>query len=74
MRRRRFFAYIIGLVILIAGSALTSSCGTLRTHWGMEHEYQYDFPDGGDHHRYKHKKHKDHKKHKHHKHHHDDDD
>ncbi len=57
-----------------------SSCGTMRTHWGVEHEYNYDFDEGHPYHG-KHKppkppkppkKHKKHKKHKHH-HHHDDD-
>ncbi|MDE5988211.1 MAG: hypothetical protein K2H17_02320 [Duncaniella sp.] len=73
MRRKRLMlAYVLGLILALAGSALTSSCGTVRTHWGMEHEYQYDFPDGSGHH-HKHKKPK-HKKHKHHKHHHHHDD
>ena len=69
MRRKRFSAYIIGLLLAFVGSGLTSSCGTIRTHWGMEHEYQYDFPDGGSHKHHKVKKHKNQKKH-----HHDDDD
>lgn len=51
----------------LVGGIVTGGCGTVRSHWGIEHEY--DFPDG--HHYYK-PKHKKHKKHKKHHHHHDD--
>lgn len=68
---RRLFS-----ILIIAAVALsTAGCGTIRTHWGMEHEYNYDF-DHDDHHGH-HKKHKKHKKHHgkdYRDHHHDDDD
>lgn len=62
----------LGLIAILAFGF--SSCGTMRTHWGMEHEYNYDFDNGrpGGHHKPpkppKKKKHKKHKKH-HNKHH-----
>lgn len=51
-------------ILIIAAVALgTAGCGTIRTHWGMEHEYNYDFDDDGHHgHHKKHKKHKHQKK------------
>lgn len=62
-------------LLLLAIGSITSSCGTIRTYGGIEHEYEYDL-DGHHHHKHKkHKKHKKHhKKHKHHHHHHDHDD
>ncbi len=71
MRRRKLFTLVCALCAAVVLSMTLPACGTIHSHWGVEHEY--DFPDGG-HHHYKHKKHK-HKKHKkHHKHHHHDDD
>lgn len=61
------------LIMAFMSATLLSGCGTVHSHWGIEHEY--DFPDGDYHHHHKHKKHKKHhKKHKKHHHHHDDDD
>lgn len=37
------------IVALVAVSA--GGCGTIRTHWGMEHDYRYDFDDDGHHHK-----------------------
>lgn len=52
---------------------VVQSCGSIRTHAGIEHEYTYDFDDGGYYHRKPKKHHKHHKKpKKHHHHHHDD--
>lgn len=60
------------IVALVAVSA--GGCGTIRKHWGMEHDYRYDFDDDGHHHK-KHKKHhKKYKKYYKRHHHHDDDD
>ena len=56
------------IVALVAVSA--GGCGTIRTHWGMEHDYRYDFDDDGHHH----KNHKKYKKYYKRHHHHDDDD
>lgn len=79
MRAYRGFRPRVGFLVLMIGCILTglaaTSCGTIRTHAGINHEYEYNFDDGyydyGHHHK-KHKKpHKKHKKH-HHKHHHDD--
>lgn len=64
--------YVIWLIIAILGlgSTLLTSCGSMRSYWGVEGDY--DFDDG---YYYKHKKHKKHKKpKKHHHHHHDHDD
>lgn len=54
---------------------LLSSCGPVRSYWGVEGEY--DLPYGGEggyyyQQEHRHKKHKKHKKHKHHRHHDDD--
>ena len=63
---------IIGIIAIVIGS----SCGSVRTHAGIEHEYSHNFDCGyyyghGDGHCYRHDKH--HKKHKHgKKHRHDD--
>ncbi len=61
-------------LLLLCIAACFSSCGSIRTYGGIEHEYKYDFDKDG---HYKHHKHKKHKKHKHdkkhHKHHHHDD-
>lgn len=72
-RLRRIAVY----VLILAFMGALSSCGSIRTYGGIEHEYRYDFDDG---HYYKHKKPKKskkpkkHKKHKKHRRHHDDDD
>lgn len=51
-----------------------SSCGTLRTYGGIEHDYEYNFDGYGNHRKHK-KKYKKYKKHhKKHHHHHDYDD
>ncbi len=73
MKRRKLLLILAICAAFLASSGL-SSCGTIRSHWGIEHEY--DFPDGdyyyGKPHK-KHKKHKKPKKPKHHKHHDHDD-
>ncbi len=70
--------YKFRITTALAGALLLvlacSSCGTIRTHAGISHDYEYDFDGHG--HRYKkpkkhHKKPKKDKKHRHH--HHDDD-
>lgn len=75
MRRRIRKLLAVIIIAAISGSGLLSlnSCGTLRSHWGVEHEYEYEFEDGGRHHKRpkppkppKKKKHKKHKKHHHH--------
>ncbi len=61
---------LTSLLIVILTTAITdilSSCGTMRSYWGVENEYNWN----PDHHHHKKPK-KKHKKHKHHKHHHDD--
>lgn len=64
-------AIISTAALLITATAL-SSCGSIHTFGGIEHDYSYDFD--GHHHHHKHKKaKKHHKKHHHHHHHHDDD-
>lgn len=74
MRRRKFTTLLLSLCAAFVLSVSLPSCGTIHSHWGVEHEY--DFP-GGDHHRPKPKKHKKAKKYKpkkhSKKHHHDDD-
>lgn len=67
-------------LILIVGSIIVgltaTSCGTVRTHAGINHEYEYNFDDGYydyDHHHKKPKKHHKKQKKHHHKHHHHDD-
>lgn len=76
MGRRKFTTLLLALCAAFVLSMSLPSCGTIHSHWGVEHEY--DFPDGGHHHHKpkKHKKHKKYKPKKHHKkhHHHDDDD
>lgn len=68
MRRKLLIWALVAL--LGGGSAIClESCGSVRSYWGVEGNY--DFDDYG----YKHKKYKKYKKHKkHHRHHHDDDD
>lgn len=76
MKIRRILR-LLAAIFLLAG---LSSCGTIRTHGGIEHDYEYNFDGHGHHHKHhkpkKHKKHKHHKKHhdRHHHHHDDDDD
>lgn len=78
MKRRKFTTMLWAICAAFVLSVSLPSCGTIHTHWGVDHEYE--FPDGGPyHHRPKPKKHKKHKKYKpckHYKkhHHHDDDD
>ncbi len=60
---------IVTLIISVILPAALSSCGSVRTHWGVEGDYELPFGDD-DYYRPKHKKHRKHKKHK--KHHHDD--
>ncbi|MDE6197265.1 MAG: hypothetical protein K2F91_05305 [Muribaculaceae bacterium] len=64
---------ISALLLTLCLAIVAPSCGTIRTHAGIEHDYRYDFDDYGHHHKHKkhHKKHKKHHKHHHH-HHHDD--
>lgn len=57
------------ILLILAITAGISSCGTIRTYGGIEHDYEYDFDGHGHHHKHhKHKKHKKHKKHHHHHH------
>ncbi|WP_280121547.1 hypothetical protein [Duncaniella muricolitica] len=76
MRRRKFTTLLLAICAVFAMSVSLLSCGTIHSHWGVEHEYY--FPDGDHHHHRpkpkKHKKHKKYKPKKHHKHHHHDDD
>lgn len=72
-------------LILLSFTPGLAGCGTIRTHWGVEHEYEFD-GDGspryyyGHHkppkhkHKKKYKKYKKYKKCKKHHHHDDDDD
>lgn len=60
---------VVTLIISVILPAALSSCGSVRTHWGVEGDYELPFGDD-DYYRPKHKKHRKHKKHK--KHHHDD--
>ncbi len=66
---RNFIRRLSYWLVLLAVIGCCSSCGTVRTYGGIEHEYEYDF-DGGKHH--KHKKHKHKKNKKYYKHHHHD--
>lgn len=75
IRPRTGFMFLV-IACILTGLAATS-CGTIRTHAGINHEYEYNFDDGyyydyGHHHKKPKKHHKKHKKH-HHKHHHHDD-
>ena len=67
--KKRLLIKCLAALVLLGG---ITSCGTIRTHGGIEHEYEYNFDD---HHHHKpkkhHKKHHKHKKH-HHGHHHCD--
>ena len=66
---RKLIRRISYRLLLFAVIGCFSSCGTVRTYGGIEHEYEYDF-DGGKHHKHKKHKHKKAKKFwKHHKHH-----
>ncbi len=65
MRRKKSLFIIASLIIALILPVLMTGCGTVRGHWGIEHEYE--FPDDGYHHHKKHKK-KKHKKHHHHDH------
>ncbi len=51
-----FITLIISVVLPVA----LSSCGSVRTHWGIEGDYELPFGDD-DYYRQKHKKHKKHK-------------
>lgn len=64
MRRKRLVTWCMAMAILLSGSPLMMSCGSMHSYWGVENEY---CSDGHHHHKpHKHKKHK-----KHHRHHHD---
>ena len=67
--KKRLLIKCLAALVLLGG---ITSCGTIRTHGGIEHEYEYNF-DGHHHHKPKkhHKKHHKHTKH-HHGHHHCD--
>lgn len=69
MRRKNLTTLFITLIISVVLPVALSSCGSVRTHWGIEGDYELPFGDD-DYYRQKHKKHKKHKKHRHH----DDDD
>ena len=65
----RRLTLLSAIVMALALCIAMPSCGTIRTHAGIEHDYRYDFDDGYRHHHKKHKKHKKyHKKHGHHHH------
>ncbi len=68
MKKRNIVRLFVPMCLLLA--ILLPSCGSIRTHAGIEHDWGCDFDDYG--HRHKHKKHKKHNKHRHHKHHHHD--
>jgi uncharacterized protein YceK len=66
MRRFNYKSRITWLLIALAATVCgttLSGCGTIRSYWGVENEYEWC--DGHDHH-HKPPKHKKHKKHKHH--------
>ena len=74
--KRKYTIWLLVLCIF-AGSSALSSCGSMRSYWGIDGNY--DFDEGyhyGKHKPPKHKKYKKPKppKHKKHHHHHDDDD
>ncbi|MDE6491287.1 MAG: hypothetical protein K2L49_09045 [Muribaculaceae bacterium] len=66
MRRRKIIVGLIAAIIGAGSATAVSSCGSMRSYWGVESEYDFD-----DHH-HKHKHHKPPKHHKHHHHHHHD--
>ncbi|MEZ3521780.1 MAG: hypothetical protein K1V78_09820 [Muribaculaceae bacterium] len=68
--KKRLLIKCLAALVLLGG---ITSCGTIRTHGGIEHEYEYNFDGHHHHHKPKkhHKKHHKHKKH-HHGHHHCD--
>ena len=72
MRRKSIIILLVACVL--ASGGVLSSCGSMRSYWGVEGNY--DFDDGYYHGKKykKHKKHKNHKYYKNHRHHHDDDD
>lgn len=70
MRRFNFKSRISWLLIALAGAvggSMLSGCGTTRSYWGIENEYEWNDGRYDDHHHKppKHKKHKKHKKHRH---------
>ncbi|MDE6453593.1 MAG: hypothetical protein K2L27_05255 [Muribaculaceae bacterium] len=75
MKRFNYRKYLTRLLIAIAAVGISdtlAACGSMRSYWGIENEYEW----GDGHHHHHHRppkppKHKKHKKHKHH-HHHDD--
>ncbi len=69
MRKLRKITLMVALLALLGGM---SGCGTIHSHWGIGHDYEYDFDDGGHRHHKKPKKPKKPKKHKKHRKHHDD--
>lgn len=75
---RRSLPLLLITALLAAMVPCLSGCGTVRTHYGIEHDWGYDFDDGHHYHKppkhKKHKKYKKYKKQKKHHHHHDDDD
>ncbi|MBD5163947.1 MAG: hypothetical protein HDT09_04535 [Bacteroidales bacterium] len=69
LKRLRLSTAVLMLALIALGGTL-ASCGTIRTHGGVEFENEFR-PDG--HHKHKKEKKPKHKKPKHHhKHHHDD--
>lgn len=72
MRRFNFKSRISWSLIALAGAVggnMLSGCGTIRSYWGIENEYEWGDGYYDDHHHHhkppKHKKHKKHKKHRH---------
>lgn len=59
MKKRNSARLSVLLCLLMA--IMLPSCGSIRTHAGIDHEWGYDFDDYG--HSHKHKKYKKHKKH-----------
>ena len=51
MKRRLSPRRILCMIIVALVAVSAGGCGTIRTHWGMEHDYRYDFDDDGHHHK-----------------------
>lgn len=73
MTKRRGLIWILVVMILLSGSTMLTSCGSMHSYWGVENDY-YSGDDYGHHKHKKHKKYKKYKKHHKKHHHHDDDD
>lgn len=65
---RRFISFLLAFVAAVSPAVILESCGTLRTHWDVDHEFDFD---DGSYIRREPKHHKRHKPRKHGKHRHD---